>query len=137
MICTNHSGLPMAALHGHSPPPYTFVTGDLIFLPKILSKSVVYGPNPFKDALKRPITTILPSITTTHHDCGLPSPLSCALFNDNPPIPSTPTQRSRQNLRNGIYFETMAGQNGRQCSLRTNWKQNKQWQRLTGSAGGN
>jgi hypothetical protein len=92
MVCMNHGGLPMAPLYGHSPPPYTFVTGNLNFLPKLLSKSVVYGPDPFEDALKRSITTTPPSITTTHHNGGLSSPLSCALANDNPPIPSTPTQ---------------------------------------------
>jgi hypothetical protein len=103
MVCTNHGSLPMAALHGRSPPPYTFVTGNLNLLPKKLPKSVVYGSDPFEDALKRPITTIPPSITTTHHDGGLPSPLSCALANDNPPIPSTP-KRLRLNSREGHLF---------------------------------
>ena len=105
MVCTNHGGLPTATLHGCSPPPYTFVTGDLNFLPKIWSKSVVYGLNPFKDALKRPITTIPPSITTTHHDGGLPYPLSCTLANDDPPLPTTPTQGSRQNLKERRLFQ--------------------------------
>jgi hypothetical protein len=94
----------MAALHGYSPPPYTFVTGDLKFLPIFLSKSVFYGSDLFEDALKRLITTIPPSITTTHHDGGLPSPLSCTLANDDPPIPSAPTQRLRQNLREQHLF---------------------------------
>jgi hypothetical protein len=93
----------MAALHGRSPPPYIFVTGNLNSLP-FFSKSVVYGPDPFEDALKRPITTIPPSIKTTHHDGGLPSPLSCALADDNPPISSTPTQLLRQNLRERRLF---------------------------------
>jgi hypothetical protein len=85
MVHTNHGGLPAAALHGHSPPPYTFVTSNLNFLPKIWSKSVVYSPDLFEDACKRPITNIPPSIIITHHDGGLPSPLSCALANNNPP----------------------------------------------------
>ncbi len=95
----------MAALHGCSPPSYTFVTGDLNFLAKIWSKSVVDGPDLLEDALKRPITTIPPSITTTHHDGGLPSPLSYALADDNPPLPLSPTQRSRQNLRERRLFQ--------------------------------
>jgi hypothetical protein len=97
----NHGGLPTAALHGSSPPPYTFDTCDLIFLPKIWSKSMVHSPDPLKDILKRPITTIPPSITTTHHDSGLPSPLSCTLANDDTPLPLpyTRIQRSQQNLR--------------------------------------
>ena len=37
---------------------------------------MVHSPDPLEDTLKRPITTILPSITTTHHDGGLPSLLS-------------------------------------------------------------
>jgi hypothetical protein len=105
MVCTNHVGLPMAALHGRPPTPYTFVTGNLNFLPKIWSKSVVHGLDLLKDALKRPITTIPPSITTAYHDGGLPSPLSCALANDKSPLPSSPTQRSRQNLRERRLFQ--------------------------------
>jgi hypothetical protein len=105
MVCTNHGGLPRAALYGRSPPPYTFVTSDLNFLPKNWSKSVVYGPDPFKDALKIPIITIPPSITTTHHDGGLPSPLSCALATGHPPLPSTPTKHLRQNLRERHLFQ--------------------------------
>jgi hypothetical protein len=82
-----------AALHGGSPPPYTFDTNDLNFLPKTWSKSMVYGPHPFEDALKRPITTIPPSITTTHHDDdgGLPSPLSCTIADNSPLIHAYPT----------------------------------------------
>jgi hypothetical protein len=76
MVRMNHGGLHTAALHGCSLPPYTFVTGNINFLPKNWSKFVVHGPDLFEDALKRPITTILPSITTTHHVGGLPSPLS-------------------------------------------------------------
>jgi hypothetical protein len=97
MVRKNHGSLPKAALHGCSPPPYTFVTGDLNFLSKIWLKSMVHGPDTFKDALKRPITTIPPSITTTHHDGGLPSPLSYTLAANNPPLPPTPNQRSKKN----------------------------------------
>ncbi len=35
---------------------------------------MVHSPDPFKEALKRPITIIPSSITTTHHDGSLPSP---------------------------------------------------------------
>ena len=104
MVRMNHGGLTTAALHGGSPSPYTFDTCDLNFLPKIWSKSVVHGPDPFEDALKRPITTIPPSITTTHHDGGLPSPLSYTLADDDPPLPSIPNQRSRRNLRDRRLF---------------------------------
>jgi hypothetical protein len=86
MVRTNHGSLSTAALLGGSPPPYPFVTGDLYFLPKIWSKSMVLGTDLFEDALKRPITTIPPSITTTHHDGGLPSPLSYTLADDDPPL---------------------------------------------------
>jgi hypothetical protein len=41
----NHGGLPTTALHGGSPPPYTFDTCDLNFLPKIWSKSMVHSPD--------------------------------------------------------------------------------------------
>jgi hypothetical protein len=71
----------------------------ITFYQKIWSKSVVHSPDPFKDALKRPIIKILHSITTTHHDGGLTSPSSSALANKDPPLPSTLTQGSRQNLR--------------------------------------
>jgi hypothetical protein len=104
MVCTNYCGLPTAALHGCSPPPYTFVIGDLHFLQKKWLKSMVHGPDPFEDALKRPITTIPPSITTTHHDGGLPSPLSFTLANENPPLPSKPNQHLQQNLRERHRF---------------------------------
>ncbi len=43
---------------------YTSVTGNLNFLPKIWSKSVVHSLDPSKDTLKRRNTTVLPSITT-------------------------------------------------------------------------
>jgi hypothetical protein len=43
--------------------------------------------------------TIPPPNTTTHYDGGLPSPLSYTLADDDPPLPSMPTQRSRQNLK--------------------------------------
>jgi hypothetical protein len=107
MVGINHGGLPTAALHGRSPPLYTSVTGDSNFLPKIWSKSVVHSLDPNEDTLKRRITTVLPSITTAHHDGGLPSPLSDTLTDDNPPLPSipTPTQRSRRNLRDRRLFQ--------------------------------
>jgi hypothetical protein len=101
----NHGGLPTAALHGGSAPPYTFDTGNLNFLPKNWSKSMVHGPYPSKDALKRPITTIPPFITTTHHDGSMPSPLSCTLADDNPPLPSMPTQHLQQILRERYQFQ--------------------------------
>ena len=104
MVCKNHGGLPTAAILGPCPPPYTFVTGDLNFPSKIWSKSVVHSADPSEDTLKRPITTVPPSITTTHHDGGLPSPLSYTLADDNPPLPSIPNQRSRQNLRDRRLF---------------------------------
>ena len=66
---------------------------------------MVNGPDQFEDSLNRPITTIPPSITTTHHDGGLPSLLSCTLANNNPPLPSMPIQRSRQNLRELRLFK--------------------------------
>ncbi len=65
---------------------------------------MVHSPDPLKDTLKRPITTIPPSITTTHYDGGLPSPLSYTLADDDPPLPSTRTQRSQQNLSEGRRF---------------------------------
>ena len=85
MVCKNHGGLPTAAILGPCPPPYTFVTGDLNFPSKIWSKSVVHSADPSEDTLKRPITIVPPSITTTHHDGGLPSTLSYTLANDNSP----------------------------------------------------
>jgi hypothetical protein len=105
MVRKNHGSLPTAALHGGSPPPHTFNTCDLNVLPRIWSKSMVCSPDTFEDALKRPITTIPPSITTTHHDGGLPSPLPYTLANDDPPLPFTPTQHSRQNLRERRRFQ--------------------------------
>jgi len=88
MVRMNQGGLPTAALHGGSPSPYTFDTCDLNFLPKIWSKSMVHSPDPLEDTLKRPITTIPPSITTTHNDGGSPSPLSYTLTDDDPPSPT-------------------------------------------------
>ncbi len=104
LICTNHGGLPMAVLHGRSPPPHTFVNNDLNFLQNIWSKFMVHSPDLFKDTLKRPITTIPPSIRTTHHDGDLPSPLSYTLADDNPPPLSMPNQRLQQNLRERHQF---------------------------------
>ena len=104
MVRMTHGSLPTAALLGGSPPPYPFVTGDLYFLPKFCSKSVVLGMDLFEVAFKRPSNTIPPSITTTHHDGGLPSPLSYTLADDDPPLPSTVPKRSRQNLRERNIF---------------------------------
>jgi hypothetical protein len=66
---------------------------------------MIHRPDPFKDALLRPITTIPPSITTTHHDGSLPSPLSYTLANDNPPLSSTPTQRLPKDLKERHQFQ--------------------------------
>ena len=96
--CLRQRSLAAPLLHTPSSPV-------IYFLPKIWSKSVVLGPDPFKDALKRPITTTPPSITTTHYDGGLPSLLSYTLAEDDPPLPSTGTQRSRQNLRERNRFQ--------------------------------
>ena len=104
MVCKNHGGLPTAAILGPCPPSYTFVTGDLNFPSKIWSKSMVHSPDPNEDTLKRRTTTIPHSITTTHHDGGLPSPLSYTLADNDPPLPSMPTQRLRQNLRERRLF---------------------------------
>jgi hypothetical protein len=125
MVSTSHSGLPMAALHDRSPPPYTFVTSNLNFLSKIWSKSVVHSPDPFKNALKRAITNIPPSITTTHHDGSLPSPFALRPCQQrpSPPFPSTLTQRLMQNLRDSFEMTARQNGNGRQCSSWTNWKQ--------------
>ena len=76
------------------------VAAGAIWSKKLLDGSVQW----LKDTLKRPITTIPPSITTTHHDGGLPSPLSYTLADDNPPLPSTRIQRSRHNLRERRQF---------------------------------
>ena len=65
---------------------------------------MVHSPDLSEDTLKRCITTVLPSITTTHHDGGLPSPLSYTLADDDPPLPSIPNQRSRRNLRDRRLF---------------------------------
>ncbi len=65
---------------------------------------MVHSPDPNKDTLKRRITTVPASITTTHHDGGLPSPLSYNLAANSPPLPSMPTQRPRQNLRDRCLF---------------------------------
>ncbi len=59
MVCTNHGSLPIAALLGGSPPPYPFVTGDLYFLPKIWSTSVVLGTDPFVDCSKGAVAVSL------------------------------------------------------------------------------
>ncbi len=83
---------------------------------------MVHGPDLFIDALKRPITTIPPSITTTHHEGYLPSPLSYTLGDGDPPLPSTYTQHSRKIQGKGTDFETMGGQNGREFSSQMNWK---------------
>jgi hypothetical protein len=49
--------------------------------------------------------TIPPLITTIHHDDGLPSPLSYTLADDDPPLPSMPTQRLQKNLRERHQFQ--------------------------------
>jgi hypothetical protein len=105
MAMMHHGSLLTAMLHGCSPPPYTSVTGDLNLLQKIWSKSMIHSPDPNKDTLKRCITTVPPSITTTHHDGGLPSPLSYTLADNNPPLPFMPTQHSRLNLRDRHLFQ--------------------------------
>ncbi len=97
--CPRQRSLAASLLH-----TCTFVTGDLNFPSKIWSKFVVHSPDPSEDTLKRCITTVLPSITTTHHDGGLPSPLSYTLVDDDPPLPSIPTQHSRRNLRDRRLF---------------------------------
>jgi hypothetical protein len=51
MVRKNHGGLPTAALHGGSPPPFTFDTCDLNFLKKNWSKYMVRSPDTFEDAL--------------------------------------------------------------------------------------
>jgi hypothetical protein len=104
MARMHHGGLPTAALNGRSPLPYTIDTGNLNFLPKIWSKSVDHSPDLVKDALRRPITTAPPSITTTHHDGSLPPLLSYTLANNDPPLPPTHTQHLRQNLRDRCLF---------------------------------
>ncbi len=116
-----YGGLPTATLRGHSPPTYTFVTGNQILLPIIWLKSMVHSPDPFKDALKRPITTIPPSITTTHHDGGLPSPLSYTLPNNNPPLPSMCTQHLRQNVREPRREQTDLQSNMSHVSFILSW----------------
>jgi len=65
---------------------------------------MVHSPDPLKDTFKRSITTIPPSITTTHHDGSLPSPLSYTLADDNPPLLSMGTQRSQKKLRERHQF---------------------------------
>ena len=59
---------------------------------------MVHSPDLSEYTLKRRITTVPPSITTTHHDGGLPSTLSYTLADDDPSLPSMLTQRSRQNV---------------------------------------
>jgi hypothetical protein len=71
MVRAKHGNLPTAALHGSSRAPYTFNTGHLNFLPKIWSKSMVHGPDPFEDALKRPITTIPPAKPKVYFDVNV------------------------------------------------------------------
>jgi hypothetical protein len=63
---------------------------------------VVHGPDLFEDALKRPITTILPSITTTHHDGGFPSPLSYTLVDDNHPLASMPVPTFAKTIKGKV-----------------------------------
>jgi hypothetical protein len=109
---------------------------------------VVHSPDPNKDTLKRRITTIPPSITTAHHDGSLPSPSSYTLAKDNPPLPSTPTQRLRQNLRDRHLFQNngwtkweamqLADElEAKQDMVKTDWecwkKKEKQFEQIHGS----
>jgi hypothetical protein len=87
-----------------APPLHTLSSLAIYIFYQKYGQNVVHGSDPFDDALKRHITTIPPSFTTTHHDGGLLSPLSYTLADDNPPLPSTGTQRSRQNLRERNQF---------------------------------
>ncbi len=66
---------------------------------------MVHRLDTFEDALKKPITTILPSITTAHHDGGLPSPLSYTLADNDPPLPLTPNQHLRKKLRERHQYQ--------------------------------
>ena len=130
MVCTNHGGLPTAVLHGSSSPPYTFVTGNLNFPPK-------FGRNPRFMAQIRSKTLsrdssqphIMMAAWPPHH----PTPSLTTTLPFPPCLPNI----CKKIKGKGTNFETMGGQNGRQCSLRTNWEQNKLLQRLTGSAGRN
>jgi hypothetical protein len=104
MALMHHGGMPTAAFHGRSPLSYNYNTGDLNFLPKFLSNSVDHSPDLFEDALKRLAITVPPSITTTHHDGGLPSPLSCTVSNNDHP-PPTPTCYPRKFLWERRLFQ--------------------------------
>jgi hypothetical protein len=55
---------------------------------------------------KQVMAKTIPSlITTTHHDGGLPSPLSYTPADDDPPLPSMPTQRLQKKLRERRRFQ--------------------------------
>jgi hypothetical protein len=104
MVRTHHGGLPTAALHGRSPPPYIPVTGDLNLLQK-------NGQNPWFTA-RIQTKTLLRNASPLYHPpsqphimmAACPLPLSYTLANDDPPLPSTPTQPLRQNLRDRCLF---------------------------------
>jgi hypothetical protein len=81
------------------------------------------GSGTIKDTLKRPITTLQPSMTTTHHDGGLPSPSSYTLAEDNPPLTSTPTQHLQTNIREGHQFQNDGWTKWEAVQLVENWKQ--------------
>ncbi len=92
MVRTNHGSLPTAALNGGLPSPYPYVAGDLYFLPKIWSKSVVHGPDLFEDALNSLTPKSVPAGTKTpclegfwlakHNDTGAGFLSSCMVLMD-------------------------------------------------------
>ncbi len=130
MTLIYHGCLPMVVLLGPSPPPYTFVTGNLNLLPKNWSKSVVHSHDLFEDALKRPITTIPLPATTTPHNGGLPPP------NYPTPLPMTTLSSPLHapNVRGKIWWNVansgmVGGQKWRP------WKLNETWRRLSGISG--
>jgi len=127
MAPTYHGGLPTALLSDCSPPPYTFVSSYLNISLKHWLKSLVHGLNQSEDTLKTRITIVPPSITTTHHDGGLPSPSSYTLADNNPPLSSSyPTFKAKFKEKLPIS-KRQVDKMGRLCSLWTNWKHNKRW----------
>jgi hypothetical protein len=94
--------------HNHSVTHTSlFLFSSTFLFPKYFHSNMFFGdiiPLHRVDTLKRPIATVLPSITTAHHDGGLPFPLSYTLADNDPPLPSIPTQHSRQNLRDRCLF---------------------------------
>ena len=110
VACPQQSSMAAPLLH-------TPLTPQSNVLTKNWSISVVHGRDPFKDALKRPITTIPPSITTTHHDDGLPSPLSNTLTDQpSPPLHAYPmfaTKFKGKALISNWWVEKMGGSTAR------------------------